>query len=101
MRSLLVLLALAAPSLPAAQSLLWRIGAPDVSYVDFKGPASAIYQIGRDTPAAWPRENDTSARPAIRFSLAGAPAGAFELRVHLLFHNSCSSVALTRPRITD
>jgi hypothetical protein len=95
MRSILVFLALAAAPVLAAESLVWRIGAPDVSYLDFRGPASAIYQIGRDTPAAWPRENDASARPAIQFSLAEAAAGAFELRVHLLFHNS----AIPRLRI--
>lgn len=88
MRSLFAAVLFAAAPVAAAESLVWRIGAPDVSYQDFRGPASAIYQIGRDRPAAWPREHDSAAHPAIRFPLVETPSGTFELRVHLLFHNS-------------
>jgi alpha-mannosidase len=88
MRFLLASLLLTASGLFAAESLVWRIGAPDVSYLDFRGPANATYRIGRDSPAAWPREQDASGHPTIVFQLAAAPDGPLELRVHLLFHNS-------------
>jgi hypothetical protein len=104
-------------SVPAAESLVWQIGKPDKDYSEFAiarnypayqerfGVQPVVFEPGRSDPARdWPfiqpGPSDAWAggkvHPCtIRFVLAGAPQGAFILRVDLVDVQSGSTPALS------
>lgn len=115
--SLALLASVSISSLPAAENLVWQIGKPDKDYGEFAiarnypayqerfGVRLIVFEIGhsdpaRDWPFIQPGPSDAWAGSkihpyGIRFTLPGAPRGAFILRVDLVDAQAGSTPALS------